>query len=72
MGKVFNKRNAVLGWATWSVGKRLAKRKAKDAVPGVEGGRPNSSAILATAAALGGLVLFWRRKRHQDEPAEAA
>ena len=71
MGKVLTKRNAVLGWATWSVGKRLAKRKAKGAVPGVEGGRPNRSAIATTLAALGGLLLFWR-KRSRDEPEHAA
>ena len=72
MGKVMNKRNAVLGWATWSVGKRIAKRKARSAVPGVEGGRPNRSAIATSLAALGGLLLFWRKKRRGDEPFEAA
>jgi len=72
MGKVLNKRNAVLGWATWSVGKRLAKKKAKGAVPAVEGGRPNPSAIATAVAALGGLLLFWRKKRRREEPAEQA
>ena len=72
MGKVLTKRNAVLGWATWSVGKRLAKRKAKGAVPGVEGGHLNRSAIATALAALGGLLLFWRRKRRDHEPLEAA
>jgi hypothetical protein len=71
MGKVLNKRNAVLGWATWSLGKRIAKRKAREAVPTVEGGRPNRSAIATMLAALGGLLLFWRKKR-RSEPAEAA
>jgi len=68
MGKVLNKRNAVLGWATWSVGKRIAKQKARRAVPGVEGGRPNRSAIATSLAALGGLLFFWRKKRRGDEP----
>jgi hypothetical protein len=72
MGKVLNKRNAVLGWATWSVGKRLAMRKARSAVPAVEGGRPNRPAIATSLAALGGLLLFWRKKRRDDEPLEAA
>jgi hypothetical protein len=71
MSKVLTKRNAVLGWATWSVGKRVARRKAKHAVPAVEGGRPNRSAIATTIAALAGLLVFWR-KRHRGEPAEAA
>ena len=72
MSRVFNKRNALLGWATWSVGKRIARRKAKEAVPAVERGRPNNSAILATIAAIGGLVVFWRKRRHEDEPLESA
>jgi hypothetical protein len=66
---IVNKRNAVLGWATWKVGKRIAKRKAKTAVPTVEGGRPNKPAIAADgAAALAGSLLFWRKaRRRQDE-----
>jgi hypothetical protein len=71
MGKVMNKRNAVLGWATWSLGKRIAKKKAREAVPAVEGGRPNRPAIATAVAALGGLLLFWR-KRRRDEPAEVS
>ena len=72
MGKVLTKRNAVLGWATWSVAKRFARRKAKGAVPGVESRRPNRSAIATALAALGGLFLFWRKKRRSDESVEAA
>jgi hypothetical protein len=66
---IVNKRNAVLGWATWKVGKRIAKKKAKTAVPTVEGGRPNKPAIAAAgAAALAGSLLFWRKaRRRQDE-----
>jgi hypothetical protein len=72
MTKVLTKRNAVLGWATWSVGKRLAKRKAKGAIHAVESGRPNPSAIATTVAALAGLLLFWRKRHRGGEPAEAA
>jgi hypothetical protein len=67
---IVNKRNAVLGWATWKVGKRMAKRKARTAVPAVEGGRPNKPAIAAAgAAALAGSLLFWRkaRRRHDED-----
>mgnify|MGYP001552382348 CR=1 FL=1 len=28
---VFNRRNAAVGWLTWIVGKRVLKKKAKDA-----------------------------------------
>ena len=44
---IFNRRNAVVGWLTWIVAKRVLKKKAKDVVPGtVEGSkRPNKGAI---------------------------
>jgi hypothetical protein len=60
---IVNKRNAVLGWSVWKVGKRVAKRKAKDAVPGTgDHAGLNKSAIATIAAAVGGAVLFWRKK----------
>jgi LPXTG-motif cell wall-anchored protein len=65
MGKIVNKRNAVLGWFTWRIGKRIARRKARSAVPAVEGGRPNKPAIATGIAALGGALLFWRRRRRR-------
>ena len=63
---IVNKRNAVLGWLTWTLGKRVAKKKARQAVPGVEGGRPNKPAIAAGAAALFGGLLFWRKARRRE------
>ncbi|HSL65278.1 MAG TPA: hypothetical protein VK874_11530 [Gaiellaceae bacterium] len=76
---IVNRRNAVVGWAAWSVGKQLAKRKARSAVPAVdaETRRPNRSAIvLAALAAVGGAVLFWRRRGDDgdegDEGAESS
>jgi hypothetical protein len=62
---IVNKRNAVLGWLTWSVGKRVAKRKAQAAVPAVEGGRPNKPAIAAGLATLAGTLLFWRKLKRR-------
>ena len=66
---IVNRRNAVLGWTVWQVGKRAAKKKAKDAVPGVDTStrRPNKSAVLAMLAAVGGVLMFWRKKRSDDE-----
>jgi hypothetical protein len=72
MTKVMTKRNAVIGWATWRLSKRVAKRKARGAIPAVEGGRPNPSAIATTAAALAGLAFFWRKRHRAGEPVEAA
>ena len=62
---IVNKRNAVLGWLTWNVGKRVARKKAKAAVPAIEGGKPNKPALRLAAglAALGGVLFFWRRKK---------
>ena len=64
---IVNRRNAVLGWLTWEVGKRFARNKAKSAVPGVEEGRPNKGLIVSAVAAVGAIVFFWRRNR-SDEP----
>jgi hypothetical protein len=67
---IVNRRNAVLGWAAWQVGKRVAKQKARSAVPSVdpETKRPNKSAIIATLFALGALAMFWRKKSGDDLP----
>ncbi len=64
MGLV-NRRNAVLGWTVWQVGKRMAKRKARGAVPGRvdDSMRPNKGAIATVLAAVGGALWFWRRRR---------
>jgi hypothetical protein len=62
---ILNKRNAVLGWSVWQVGKRAAKRKAKQAAPGRvdDTNRPNKGAIVSALAAVGGALWFWRRRR---------
>jgi hypothetical protein len=72
---IVNRRNAVLGWAAWQVGKRLARRKAKAAVPRIdtESKRPNAAAIVVTAvAAVVGALWFWRTRGGDDgEPSES-
>jgi hypothetical protein len=60
---IVNRRNAVLGWGVWKVGKRVLKRKAKSATPSVEGGRPNKSLLAVSVAGLMGALTFWRKKR---------
>jgi len=60
---IVNRRNAVLGWGVWKIGKRVAKQKAKAAVPGPgEHAGLNKSAIATIAAAVGGGLMFWRKK----------
>jgi LPXTG-motif cell wall-anchored protein len=65
---VLNKRNAVLGWTVWQVGKRVAMKKARDAAPGRSGDsiRPNKGAIAIGVAALGAAVWLWRKRRSDD------
>ena len=60
---IVNRRNAVLGWGVWKIGKKVAKRKAKAAVPGTgEHAGLNKSALAGIAAAVSGAVFFWRKK----------
>jgi hypothetical protein len=70
---IFNRRNAVFGWLSWLVAKKVLRKKARDAVPGtVEGSkRPNKGAIATGLAALGGMLWFWRRKKSDDLPPPA-
>jgi len=66
---IMNRRNAVLGWGVVKIGKKVAKRKAKAAVPG--GGDHaglNKSAIATIAASVGGALLFWRKKSGGSSP----
>ncbi len=65
---VFNRRNAAVGWLAWAVGKRVLKKKAKDAVPSVdlESKRPNRSATALLVASAVGVLTFWRKRSGGD------
>jgi len=67
---IFNRRNAVVGWLTLVVGKRILKRKAKGAVPSVdsETKKPNKSAIALLVAGAAGALTFWKKRSGDDEP----
>ena len=67
---IFNRRNAAFGWLAWTVGKRVLKRKAKDAVPKLdpETKRPNKSAIALLIASAVGVATFWRSRSGNDQP----
>jgi hypothetical protein len=67
---VFNRRNAVVGWLTWTVGKRAMKKKAKGAVPSIdsESGKPNKSAIALLVAGAVGALTFWKKRSGDDPP----
>lgn len=63
---IVNRRNAVLGWGVWTIGKNIAKRKAKSAAPSVEGGRPNKPLWAVAIAGAVGALTFWRRHRDSE------
>jgi hypothetical protein len=63
---IVNRRNAVLGWSVWQVGKRVAKRKARGAVPSARTGIP--AALGAVGAVVAAVVL--RRRRGGDDPTD--
>ena len=61
---IVNRRNAVLGWGVWKIGKRVAKKKAKGAAPSVEGGKPNKPLLgMVSVAGLAGALTFWKKRR---------
>ncbi|TMK65084.1 MAG: hypothetical protein E6G53_06650 [Actinobacteria bacterium] len=66
---IVNRRNAVLGWTVLQVGKRVAKRKAKAAVPSIdaETKRPNKSLWASLVGAVAGGLWFKRRRRGEKE-----
>ena len=70
---VFNRRNAALGWVAWAVGKRVLKKKARDAVPAVdpETKKPNKSAVALLIASAVGVATFWKRRSGDDGPSES-
>lgn len=65
---VFNRKNAAVGWLALLVGKRVLKRKAKDAVPAIdaESGKPNKSAIALLLAGTIGVLTFWKKRSGGD------
>jgi hypothetical protein len=68
---VLNRRNGIIGWVAWSVGKRVIKREARRAVPSIdrESKRPNKSAIALLVASGVGALTFWKKRSGGGEPA---
>jgi hypothetical protein len=63
-----------MGWVAWAVGKRVLKKKAKDAVPSIDADskKPNKSAIALLVAGTVGLLTFWKKRSGDDAPPPAA
>ena len=67
---IINRRNAILGWSIWTVGKAQARRKAKQSLKTEDGSRGKAAAAAAAASALaaaGGAIWVWRRRSGGDE-----
>ena len=61
---IVNRRNAVLGWSVWQVGKGVMKRKAKSAAS--PSGHSKKSWLAVGLAGTIGALTFWRRHRDSD------
>ena len=57
---IVNRRNAVIGWGVWKLGKRVVRRKPS------EGGRLKTPFLAATFAGLVGALTFWRKYRGRE------
>ena len=66
---IMNRRNAMLGWIVWEAGKRMAKKKAKAAIPGRvdDSNRPNRGAIASLLVVLLGALWIWYRLSDDDD-----
>ena len=66
---IMNRRNAMLGWVVWQAGKRMAKKKAKAAIPGRvdDSMRPNRSAIASLFVVVLGALWIWYRLSDDDD-----
>jgi hypothetical protein len=59
---ILNRRNAVLGWGVWQVGKRAMRRKASP-----KSGAPKKSMVAVAIAGAAGALTFWRRRSSGSE-----
>ena len=64
---IVNRRNALVGWVVISVARRVAKRKARQAIPALEDGRPNKSAIAAATFGAVSVLLFLHKHRRSGD-----
>jgi hypothetical protein len=69
---IVNRRNAMIGWATMTVVKRMAARNAKKALPSAGSGSKDKNGskgkkravkVVAVGAAAGGALAFWKAKK---------
>jgi hypothetical protein len=63
---IVNTRNALVGWLTVKLGKRVVKKKAKGALAGGTEGRRKIPVLSAAATALAGAAWVFRRRRRSE------
>jgi hypothetical protein len=70
VGRIVNRRNALLGWAVWTFMRRRAKARAEEAI-GAEGAPRRwlrrLAGLLAAGLAALGVLAVWRRLRGGGE-----
>ena len=67
---IFNRRNALLGWVTWTATKKYAETKARSAA-GAESRRSKWALVIGALAAAGAFLVFWRHKSPDELPPPA-
>lgn len=81
MGKIVNRRNALLGWAVWTYVRRRMRRKASQTVEaaeeklGLDEAKPRRrrlGALVVGALSAVGVVAVWRKLRGGDEESSAS
>jgi hypothetical protein len=61
--KIFTKRNAVVGWTAWKVGKVMLKKKTKSG----GGGKKKVGILAGIGAAIGITALLKRKRSHSSD-----
>jgi hypothetical protein len=69
---IVNRRNAFMGWAVWTVGKQVMKRKAKAAVSVADGGGSRRGRVALGLGAIGAAIAATLFLRHRREDVEDA
>jgi hypothetical protein len=59
---IINRRNAVVGWGVWKLGKRVVRRKTPP-----KSGAPTKSLLAVALAGVAGALTFWRKRSSGGE-----
>ncbi len=65
---IVNRRNAMLGWMTWTAAKQIAARNARAAARAEQGKSRKLLLIIPLLAAAGAVLFFWRHTSDDGMP----